>query len=443
MGLIAELKKAIFKSKKSKIISLVILAAIILLAAFAIIRAQSANVKQVTLAEVTKGDLTKYVTITGNIEAKSRNEIALSPATKVMAVYVKEGQAVKKGDILAKLDDRDYQNQLIKQRINLSNANSTLSYILNSSNVMDKSASESAVSQAQITVENAQTSYNDVYKKYEQSRILYEHGYISATEFDAARKGLSDVEHAVSSANLALNNAKMTFSNIDATVGERAASQRMQISLINADITYLNQKIADCTLKANVDGKVTKMDAVANQYPDSGDMIIVDETSTFMLDLDVSQYDSVNIVTGQKAVIKVKGLNKNYEGKVTQIGLISEKSLTSADQDSKVNVKVEITNPDENIKVGYEADADIILAEKKGVLQVSFEAVQDEKSTGKKYVFVAGSGGNAQKRYITTGLETDYYIEVLSGLKEGEKCIANPDKDIADGVKVKETKASK
>jgi len=140
MGLIAELKKAIFKSKKSKIISLVILAAIILLAAFAIIRAQSANVKQVTLAEVTKGDLTKYVTITGNIEAKSRNEIALSPATKVMAVYVKEGQAVKKGDILAKLDDRDYQNQLIKQRINLSNANSTLSYILNSSNVMDKSA---------------------------------------------------------------------------------------------------------------------------------------------------------------------------------------------------------------------------------------------------------------------------------------------------------------
>ncbi|MHC1720673.1 MAG: efflux RND transporter periplasmic adaptor subunit [Clostridiaceae bacterium] len=442
MGLLAELKKTIFKSKKSKMISLGILGAIILLAAYAIISAQNANIKEVTMAEVTKGDLTQYVTITGNIEAKSRNEISLSPATKVVAVYVKEGQAVKKGDLLAKLDDRDYQNQLIKQRINLSNANSTLSYVLNSSNVMDKAATVGALNQAEITLENAQTSYNDVYKKYEQSRILYEHGYISATEFDAARKGLSDVENAVSSANIALNNAKMTFSNIDATVGERAASQRTQISLIKADIDYLNQKIADCNLKANVDGKVTKMDAVANQYPDSGDMIIVDETSTFVLDLDVSQYDSVNIKTGQKAVIKVKGLDKEYEGKVTAIGLLSEKSLTSADQDSKVNVKVEITNPDESIKVGYEADADIILAQKKSVLQVSFEAVQDEKSTGKKYVFVVGGGGIAEKRYITTGLDTDYYIEVLSGLKEGEKCIANPDKDIADGVKVKEAKGS-
>lgn len=443
MGLKENLKKTIFKSKKSRIISLLVLAALIAFIAFIAIRNYNAGIKEVSLAEVTKGRLTQYVTITGTVKAKNRDEIALSPASKVTAVYVSEGQPVKKGDVLAKLDTTDYSNQLSKQKLNLENAESTLNYILSSGNAMDKTASENAVKQAEITLENAKTSYDDVYKKYEQSRILYEHGYISGTEFDSARKALSDVENAVDSANLALENAKTTFSNIDATEEQKASSQRTQIALIKSDIDYLNKKIADCTLKANVDGIVTKMDAVANQYPKAGDYIIVDETSELFVDLGVSQYDCVNLKTGQKAVVKVKGISREYDGEVTEIGLLSEKNVTLADQDSKVDVKVKITNPDEKIKVGYEADADIILAQKENALQVAFEAIQEEKDTGKKYVYVVGSNGTAQKRYITTGLETDYYVEVLSGLKEGEKCISNPAKDISDGVRVKEAKVSK
>lgn len=443
MNLIDRIKNTISKSKKSKIITLLIVIGILSMGTISYIKAQNAKVKEVTLTTVSKGTLTQSVAITGNVTANSRNEIALSPASKVIEVLVKKGQTVNKDDVLAKLDDSEYKSQLLKQSINLSNAESTLTYITGSSSSVDKSASENSVSQAEITLENAKANYEDVNKKFEQNKILYDHGYISTNEFDASKKAVSDCSNAVSSAQIALSNAKNTFSNINVATGEKVSNQKTQIALINADIKYLNEKIESCNLRAGIGGKVTKMDAAQGQYPTAGDVIIVDETSSYAVDLKVSQYDSVNIKTEQKVKIKVKGVDKEYSGAVSEIGELAEKTIASTDQDSKVNIKVTISDPDEKIKVGYEADADIILNEKQNVLQVSFEAVQDEKSTGKKYVYVVGSNKKTEKRYIKTGLDTDYYIEVLSGLKEGEKCVSNPDKTLVEGDTIKEAGGSK
>ena len=133
---------------------------------------------------------------------------------------------------------------------------------------------------------------------------------------------------------------------------------------------------------------------------------------------------------GQKATVKVKGVAEEYEGVVSEIGQSAEKSATSADQDAKVTVKVTITDPDENIKVGYEADAEIITVERLDALRVNYEAVQIEAESGKAYVYVVDSRNRVEKRYIETGLETEYDIEVVDGLVEGERYVADPNKDI-------------
>ena len=412
MVLIDKLKKIFFKSKKSKIITSVVVIAVVLIGVSSFVNAQNAKIKSITSTTVTKGLLTQSVTISGAIEANNRNEIALSPASKVVQVLAKEGQSVNKGDVLVKLDDSEYRSQLEKQQINLANANS-----------------QSSLSQAEITLKNAKANYEDLSKKYEQSKVMYDHGYISQNEVDAARKLAEDSSNAVASAELAISNA--------------GSSQNGQIALINADIKYLNKKIQDCSLIANVSGVVTKNDAVEGQFPSTGDMVIVDETATYAVGLKVSQYDSVKLKLGQKAKIRVKGVTKEYDGTLTKISSLAEKSLVATDQDTKVNVKVALSNPDDNIKVGYEADVDIILEEKQDALQVSFEAVQDESSTGKKYVFVIGSNNKLEKRYVETGLDTDYNIEIKSGLKEGEKCVSNPDKALVAGDTVKETGGKK
>lgn len=657
---------------------------------------QSTKGTEVTLNTVSKGRMAKSVTITGDVEARSRSSIYPSPTAKIVEVLAVEGQAVKKGDVLARIDSTEYRSQLDKLVINLASAEDTLSFLSGSSSDMDKASAENAVKQAAIALNGAQSNYSAAQRNLADTSILndnvvkqaaialenarsnyvaaqgnlddrgtlynngvnqaaialemaqsnydaaserlrnieiandnlvgqaqlaldnakahyhiakrtledlekllseakcalanaksandiatqnlavaealyasdpilyasqyqtamqaatqaqnalrnaelvlsqaqssYDAGYntaklavidaesalrnaelalsnaenaadaeydaavkvisdseaavrnaeivlsnaqsAGAIEYDAAVKTATDSEAAVRSAELALENAQssaairydaaskaitdglnsvrsteVALSNTqsmatftDATVGEKISNQNDQIALLKSDIQYLNDKIEENNLKANVDGIVTKMDVSANEFPKVGDVIIVDGAAEYVINLDVSQFDSVNIRTGQKVAVRVKGIEQDYEGVVSEISPLAEKSLTSADQDSKVAVKVTITNPDDNIKVGYEADAEITLDEKLTTLQVNYEAVQIEENTGEKYVFAVGGSNKTEKRYVETGLETDYDIEVLSGLTEGERYIANPDKTIADGVTVKDAGGSK
>jgi multidrug efflux pump subunit AcrA (membrane-fusion protein) len=563
----ANIMKTVFKSKKSKIIAAAVLIAAAAGGSAVYMNVQNAKIPQVTLTTATKSQLTKSVTITGDIKASSRNVISLSPTSKVVDVLVKEGQSVMKGDILAVLDTGDFKNQLEQQKINLASAQSTLAFMSGSSSAADRTSTKNAVSQAGIALENArsnydaaqnnldsiqevddnaisqaeialdnaeancdaaqrnletaeelndnlvkqariafdsaQDAYNTAKTNYDSVKLLYDvdpvtyasqyatakqtlestenamksaHVALSNAEtkadsdyyaaekavsdaanavksaeinlsnaeikadsdYTAAVKAVSDAANAVKSAEIALSSAKNTASFTSSSDSEKISNQKAQIALLNANIENFNSKIEQANLRANVDGIVTKMDAVANQYPAAGDEIVVDGTVQFVVDLQVSQYDGVNIKAGQKANITLKGISKKYEGTVSEIGQLAEKSLTSTDQDPKVNIKVSIINPDENVKVGYEADAEIILEDKTGALQLGFEAIQIEAGTGKKYVYVVDSSNTVRKTYIETGIETDYNIEVLSGLTEGQKCISNPAKTITDGMKVRE-----
>ena len=687
-----KLKAIIFKSKKSIIVTAVILLTVLAGGGGAYWWYQNAQVQEVALQTAWKGQLAKYVPITGDIEASSRSSLYPSPVAKIVEVLAVEGQSVKKGEVLARIDSTEYRTQLDKQTINLANAEATLAYLSGSSAEMDKTSSQNAVSQAGIALETAQSNYSaaqgnlddintlnanavnqakialenaqsnyaaansnlsargtlydnavsqarivlesaqsnvaaladklhnveiananavgqaeltlenakahywiakknlddlenvlkeaqcaletekttyesaklnlDIVKAlYDADPILYAVDYQLAqqavvaaetavwnaelaldsaemsyqaghdtaklavidaetavrsaeialsnaknaadAEYAAAAKAVSDSEAAVSNAEIALSNAEnagsleyaaaekavsdsaaavrnaeiilsnarsgaavkyeaavkaisdgekavrsagIALSNLNttatfstATAEERISNQADQIALLKTDIAYLNKKIEECDLKANVDGIVTKMDVVANEYPKAGDAIIIDGATEYIVSLAVSQFDSVNMRVGQKAKVKVKGVAEEYEGVVSEIGQSAEKSATSADQDAKVAVKVTITDPDENIKVGYEADAEIITVERLDALRVNFEAVQIEADSGKAYVYVVDSGNRVEKRYIETGLETEYDIEVVDGLVEGERYVADPNKDILSGVKVKDS----
>lgn len=429
-------KKSIFRFKKSIIAALIIITAIALFQVKSYSKAQKAKIKEVSIGVTKKAPLTQSVTLTGSIESKDRSEIALSPSLKVVEVLVKEGQTVKKGDILVKLDDSDFKSQLEKQRLNLANAEYNLNYIIEEGSSNDKMTSENALKQAQIALENAKTNLEDINKKFEQSKKLFEGKYISANEFEAAQKTVKDSKNAVKSAEVTLANAQSTYSNMDSTTNNKVINQKNQIQLINSEIEGLKKKIEDCNLRANVDGRVTKIDAKVNQYPEAGEKIIIDDISLYKASVDVSQYDAMKMKKGQKAIINVNGGGKKYTGAITDIGQQAEKKQNSTDQDSKINVKVSIDKPDSNVKIGYEVDTEIILNEKKSVLQIGFEAIKED--AGKKYVFVIDAGNKVVKRYITTGLETDYNIEVLSGLKEGEKYVLSPEKTLKEGDQISE-----
>lgn len=361
--------------------------------------------------------LTLLISDPGYTAAQQARDAAYAVLQSAQAALASSQSIYDSGIISARQAVSNAENAVRSAEVTLSNAETKAD--------SDCYAAEKAVSDAANAVKNAEINLSNAKLKAD-------------SDYTAAVKAVSDAANAVKSAEIALSNAKNTASFTVSTDSEKISNQKAQIALLNANIENFNNKIEQANLRANVDGIVTKMDAVANQYPATGDEIVVDGTVQYVVELQVSQYDSVNLAAGQKVIVTVKGIGKEYEGTVSEIGQLAEKSLTSTDQDPKVNVKISIINPDENIKVGYEADAEIIIEDKAGALQVSFEAVQSEAGTGKKYVYTVDSSNVARKTYIETGIETDYNIEVLSGLTDGQKCISNPAKNITDGMKVRE-----
>lgn len=427
-------KKAKFKFTKKKVSIFVIVLIALISGGMYFSKGKKDTSIKVDTAKATKKKIIQTASATGNIEANSRNEIALNPAQKIVKVLVKEGQTVKKGDIIAQLDSSDFRNQLEKQKISLQNANTLLNQLQGTSLVNEKNNAKNSVSQSEIALQNSKNNYDDLNKKYLQTKSLFDKGYASKNEFEAAKKALTDAENGMKTAQLALNNAKNSLSNLDVSNSDKIVNQRNQIALIEVDIANLQDKIEQCNIKADVDGKVVKSDAKENQYPKAGDSIIIDDISQYKLSLDINQYDAVNIKKGQKAAIKVKGIDKEYSGVVTDIQNIAQAKIntTGGDQEFKVGVKVTFNSTDGIIKAGYEGSAEIILNEKPSSIAVGFEGIKEDRAAKKKYVYVL-NGNKVSKKYIKTGLESEYDIEVLEGLKEGESYVINPPEKLKEG----------
>ncbi|SHI54466.1 efflux RND transporter periplasmic adaptor subunit [Lutispora thermophila] len=422
------------KKKKKIIITTIIVLALTALWGGKTYLSSKNTFKTVDTAEVVKTTLIQSVSVSGNIKALESEEISLPSGQKITKVLVEEGQEVKKGQLLVKLDTYDLETQLKKGKISLEMSKRNLEK-LKAENSAERKSLENAVTQAELALKSAASKYEDAKVKHEQTKKLYEAGFVSKSDYDNSQSSLKDLETNFLTAEIALDNAKNALADFD----NRIYEQEKQIEMSSTELASIEKKIAESNIKANINGKIIKLDAKEGQYPAEGSNIIIHDQSKYILELKVSQYDSVSMKLGMKANIKLSGLDKIYEGHVTKIAetAIVETSTNSSSKETKLLVEVTMDNADEQIRAGYEADAEIILVEKENSLAVSFDAVKTDEQ-GNKYIFVV-EDNIAKKRIVETGLQTDLEIEIISGLKEGEKYILNPPAGLMDGETVMTT----
>ena len=283
---------------------------------------------------------------------------------------------------------------------------------------------DKAVKEADLAVASAEATLDEARKRAGSSR-------------KDAQQAVSDAQRAVRSASIALANAQAGATAARAGDSERVSNQRSQVDLLDANIRYLVDKVEQGRLRAAVDGVVTRMDAVENHYPEQGDAIVVEGTSGYVAAVDVGQSDSAGLKPGQRATVTLKGIGTTFQGSVASVAAVAEKSATSSDRDPKVGVEVSVLDPDDTIRIGFEADVEILLEDKEGALQIGVDAVRSEPGTGRKYVFVVGEDRVLTRVFIATGIESADSVEVLEGLVDGQDCVLDPDDDLADGLKVR------
>lgn len=438
------------KNKKTFLIIAGIVVLAVILTIVKLVMSTQGSIKEVDISKAAKKDLLQSIVVTGNIEANNKEDIVLSNMQKVTKVLFTEGQEVKAGDIIAKIDTADYTYQLQKAqmsyevtKLNLDMAKSNLNNLINVKSASSKKNVENAVQQAQINLDTINRNLTDAQTRQKQSQELFTSGVISSQEYDASVKAVADLANQVQLAEIQLENAKRNLTDYSIDNKSQVDQQRNQVQQLTkqlesakADIDNIASKVATGEIKSNIDGKIAKLNIEPNQYPtQSNNIITIYDLSKHKVTVSVSQYDAIQINNGQRAVIKVKGLDKSYDGVVSRIGEAADISFTGTTKEAKVEIEVEISNPDDKIKVGYEADVEIILLETKDTISINFEALQKDKE-GNSFIYVV-ENNRASKRLIKIGTETEFDIEVIEGLNENESYIKNPPIALKEGDRVR------
>ena len=390
--------------------------------------------KEVEISKVAASTIVETVSATGKIQPEIEVKLSSMVSGEIIALNVKEGQVVKKGDLLVKINPDLYTSGLDRSMANLSGTKAGLT--------------------------QSEASYKEAKANYERNKTLYDKGVISKSDWD---KAISSYEVA----KAARQNSYYNVQSASASVTEARDNLGRTLIYAPADgtISVLNVELGERVL--------------GTQQMAGTELLRVANLNNMEVEVDVNENDIVKVKIGDEANVEVDAyLKKKFKGVVTSISNSASSTLTS-DQVTNFKVKVRILKESYQdllegqpstyspFRPGMTATVDIITKTKSNVLAVPISSVvvksdttavkdfkvedpsEDKKvapKSDKKFecVFVK-VGDKAKIRVIKTGIQDDTNIEVLTGLKPGDVVITRPyttvSKDLNSGDKVKLKKA--
>lgn len=404
-----------FKSKKFIIIAVVLLISAV--AAYTIIRMNSQGAAlEVEKLQVDKTRITSDVIISGTIRSGDEAEINSELEDAVKAVYVKEGERVSKGQMLAALETDVLRTRLDSARIDLNIANRELK----------DSVEGTALYRLEKDADSKRIEYESAKSDYEKTASLYDDGAVSKKELDDAQKRLASAKN---SYDISLNDIQEEKS------GSSRKIKEMQVEKQRLALELAQSQYDDAVLKSPVDGTVVYANCkVGIEARLQKPMFVVHNLDKLQVQANVSQFEIHKVRIGQEAIITGDAFpDSKLAGRISYI---APSALAEGTQTEKsVLVKLDIIDPPSGIKTGFSADVDIVTGEKEDALVVPYEALL-LKSDGKHYVYKI-EGGKLREIPIELGIEGDLKVEAISALlKAGDVLAANPDDSFKDGLKV-------
>lgn len=389
---------------------------------------------KVAVEEVGKHDIVETVTASGKIYPVSEVKISPDVSGEVIDLYVEEGDSVKKGQVLANINATIYQSMVNKANAQL---NQTRSSVFNAS---------ALTMQTKAQLDQATSTY-------QRNKGLYEDKVISAMEFETA-----DAAYKTAQANY-----KAALENIKGNEYGVASAQ--------ANVTEAVQNLHKTTIYSPMKGIVSKLfikkgERVVGTAQMAGTEIMrVADMSKMKVDVEVGENDIQKVKFGDTANIEVEAYpNRTFKGQVVQISQSStatglQQSISSlTDQVTNYTVSVELL-PDSYkdliavdkrhfpFRPGMSASVEILTKHQLQVLAVPINAVttREEEELGadnvvkddkiKEYVFVVNDKNTTVLKQVTTSVQDNTYIQIRSGLSEGEKIIVAPFSAIARTLK--------
>lgn len=366
----------------------------------------------VTASPVVRGRAIDAVYATGTVEAEDRVNVKAKTNGSLAEVLVKEGDPVKKGDLLARIDNPFVTFDLLQGKAALNAASAQASKNAPQIEALKGQAKAMAAELEQARLELS------------RAEMLVKQSAVAQSEVDRAAARVRQIEGQVSA-----NEAQQRAARIDLDANAARTAAQVQ---------SLTSRVTDTEVRAPLDGVVlTKTAEVGEVIVPNQTLFKVGDTRSLILEVSVDEADVSRVQDGRApqgraraasvAAVSLYAFPKQvFRGQVFEV-------FPDANRDRKAFLaKVRLDAPPEGMRSGMSAEVNIIAGEKEGALLIPSEA----EASGSIWLV---QGGRATKRKVTIGIRDLLRLEVLEGVAEGDLVVVEGQDKIEEGKKVSVT----
>lgn len=445
--------------------------------------------RDVAVTPVKVEDIQELLQVNGEIVTSDDAQISAQVPGKIQAVYIRDGDTVSQGQVVAVMDSDNLQQQAMQARASLSSALAQLSQA--SANArLTPSRSSAAVRQAEASLRSAKSqlqkslngarpeereqaennvaaaksNFETAKKNLDRVRILVREGALAGSQLDAALntyestmaqyqnsvqalkliqnsvrpEDIQTARELVRQAEQALESAKSS-KRLDVVLFDQVSGARAQVDSARSQVQVAEKNLRDASIRAPFSGRIYGRPLQAGVVVGSGTPIarVVGGSGVYFEGQAPS--DKIGLIReGTGVSISVDGKpGSTFQGKVVSIS-------PQGDSVGRLfNVRIQFAQLSTGVKPGMFANGSVVLNENKGALMVSEESVISRD--GIKYIMAVegvGSATKAKKIIVTTGIKKGSMVEV-KGISSATQVISKGQGALVDGTKIRVSQASK
>lgn len=406
----------------------------------------SKNVVTVQTGKVQRQELATVVSASGEIRPKTYVNIGANAYGKITHLYVKEGDQVKKGQLLAQLENVQSSADVNANEASLQAAQT------------DSLAAEAALKTAEADLLRAQADYDRNKLDWSRAQSLFKDGLISKSDFDSRKNAWATADAGLTQATARVAQAKA-----------QNDSAARHVAQAKATLTHYTDLLQKTTYSAPFEGVITNLPVregetvvIGIQNAQGSTLMTLADMSVITAEVKVDETDIVNVKLGQLADVTIDAIPKKiFHGKVTEIGnnaivrssgLSTSQQTTASEEAKDFKVVVTLSDAPQDLRPGLSTTAKVTTATRSNALSIPIQALtlrtkdqidaqnnppgsvhaaeptpKDVASKSKRDDEVQGVFVVRNKKAmfvpVATGITGTTDIEVLDGLKEGDAVI--------------------
>jgi HlyD family secretion protein len=446
--------------RKWKILLLVAVVLIVAGAVFASIKLNERGIVGVQTGKVVRQDLTAIVTASGEIKPKNyinlgTNTLGPAPLT---AILVKEGDHVRRGQVVARLESVQAGADVTAQRAAIQTSLSD-----SAAAEAGMKSMEDGIRTAQATIDRSKAELERAKLNLDRASQLYKDQLIAKQDFDQKR---ADYDSAAASLQEAQSRLAQSQSQQSQARQQLTSAQR-RVTQLQANLTRFSDVLEKYSVIAPIDGIVTNLPVRVGetmvpgiQNSAASTIMTVADMSLITAEVKVDETDIVNVQLDQVADVTIDAVpNKTFKGHVVEIGntailrstgVAASQSAVSSQEAKDFKVVVALDNPPDEIRPGLSCTAKIVTATRRNILTIPIQALtvrqkgdlvpasnkkaaveaaakpdpkaEKEKKEEVQGVFLVREGKAAFQK-VETGITGATDIEVMNGLKENDQIV--------------------